>query len=292
MLAFYDLNCSPTSFDILHFLIAAQYQAQGEHVHVVIVPGKIGGFRPTDHKPLSNEEKEWRVRHVLVPSCHLAGCSVTVAPTREFADTFSQDGAFPPGYRVSMPRSWYTFGIALKLCREGFRPTFKSSVRAKQHAARVTSDRYVTLTLRQTHTPTRNSNVPAWHELAKHIESRGYQVVMIPDTEEMMGQANGLFACDLDLRMALYEEAVLNMSSSGGPFMLNLFAGLPYVFFYDVNLPAYIENGKKHWRPTAEYTANMGLPVGDQYPVGGGKIVWASDNAETLIKEFDEVIGV
>ena len=119
MIAFYDLDISPVSYDFLHFLTGAQRAANGEPVHVVIVPGKNAGFKMFDHKPISRAEKQWRLGRVLLSSAALAGATVTVCPTREFAKQFETEGHFPPGYRVDFPLHHYSLSVAVDAAKAG-----------------------------------------------------------------------------------------------------------------------------------------------------------------------------
>lgn len=306
--AFYDLNYAPASYDILHFLICAQAAAKGEPFHVVIVPGTHRGFKPADHKPIERAEKQWRVDHVLVPACRLAGASVTVAPTRAFAAQFKGDPVFPIAYRVDYPRPWYTLGLCLEAIAAGATPRFAPSERAKAHVARMLDGkkRVVTITLRQTHTPTRNSDLWAWRSFAKTIREDGYWPVIIPDTERMTDrwwhrddplsvaedpliEHCPLAALDLDIRAALYDAATMNMASSGGPFMLNVFLNRPYIFFLEVDGPKTLDaDGGAHWRPTTAYMTQLGWPPGSQWPGAGplSRTIWKKETYSDIVNAF------
>jgi hypothetical protein len=304
LFAFYDLDRSPVSFDFVHFLICAQKEANGDPIHVVIVPGTNKGFRQNDHKPISVAEKIWRVDHILVPLAKLAGASLTLAPTREFAANLLASQAqriFPAGYRTNFPRAYYTMGLARRAVEEGAKPQFRASARAHEHAARIIGEReaVVTVTMRATHTPTRNSDEQAWVKFVQRIDDLGFTPIIIPDTEAMTNSRLiwdcPLAALDLDIRMALYERAEMNLASSGGPFVLSLYTYKPTIYFLDVDPEPFIdENGKKHWAPTEKFFAeNVGMQRGDQWPGSGPmtRIVWAKDTYENIVRAFDEVMS-
>jgi hypothetical protein len=305
LFAFYDLDRSPVSFDFVHFLICAQKEANGDPIHVVIVPGTNKGFRQNDHKPISVAEKIWRVDHILVPLAKLAGASLTLAPTREFAANLLASQAqriFPAGYRTNFPRAYYTMGLARRAVEEGAKPQFKASERAHEHvdvAIREGGRPVVSITMRNTHTPTRNSNRDAWLTFADALDARGYLPVIVPDTEDVSRGCSiwdyPSAAIDLDLRLALYERATMNMASSGGPFVLSLYTYKPTIYFLNVDPEPFIdENGKKHWAPTEKFFAeNVGMQRGDQWPGSGPmtRIVWAKDTYENIVRAFDEVMS-
>lgn len=299
LVAFYDLHLSPVSFDFIHFLVCAQRKAENKPFHVVIVPGQADGYKPNDHKPISKAEKDWRVQHVFVPLAKAAGATITLAPSREFAAGFRTDNTFPVGYTVDYPRHHYTLGPALWAFRNGGNPSFKASERAKEHIKKYLGhhENVVTLTLRKTHNADRNSKFEAWLDFASDLTNRGYHPVFIPDTEDALGHGNGFgYVCrqasvDLDLRLALYDAAVMNCASSGGPFVANLFdANRPYLYFMKVYDEAWhIEDGKRHWQPDRKFFDGQGLPVGTQYPLSNlrRRIVWDGDECDILIREFE-----
>lgn len=304
MIAFYDLDISPVSYDFLHFLTGAQRAANGEPVHVVIVPGKNAGFKMFDHKPISRAEKQWRLGRVLLSSAALAGATVTVCPTREFAKQFETEGHFPPGYRVDFPIHHYSLSVAVDAAKAGFTPAFSPSERAEQHVARWLEkhgrgEGLVTITLRETHTPTRNSDFHSWMAAAYQLEKIGRKVVVIRDTERMTENLDDqwggiltpcpLASIDLDFRLALYKRSTLNLSSSGGPFMLNVLLGLPYVFFLAVDSPPHVEDGRPHFAPTSSFMAKQGLPPGSQWPSAGKdqRIVWKPDTLDNILEALE-----
>ena len=80
--AFYDLQVSPTTFDIIPFLVLADQErinCSCDYLHVVIVPGPEDGFREgtveayrhNGFKNIGADYLESRLRNILVPCCWL-----------------------------------------------------------------------------------------------------------------------------------------------------------------------------------------------------------------------------
>lgn len=308
MIAFYDLDICPVSFDFLHFLTDA-WRANGEKpFHVVTVPGRRDGWRTEEHKPISDAEREWRLNHIIYPAARLLGCTITLAESRGMGDVLwkiAGDKAWPPAVNgkrlVEHMQRPYRFGRAAEACKAGLVIPFRASDRARQHVASWLDERVggseplITITLRETHTPTRNSNVEAWMKAAYQLQKE-YRVVVVRDTETMtldlddpwrdVLTACPLAACDLDIRMALYERAAMNLSRAGGPFMLCVLAGLPYLFFKLLADPYTDPRGHVHFVPTAEYMKICGLPHGGQLHDDPRKrIVWEDDTLDIILKE-------
>ena len=316
VMAVYDLDSSPLSFDFLHFLSAAYVYAEGAPIHVVICPGLRKGWRTqVEVKPLTDAERLWRLDHILIPAARLMGCSVTLAPARSLAGAMAPGGEknssiFPPGWKPDNSKRLYDFGWAAKICQGGMTIPFRASEQALEHvkpwlANMPKTGPIVTITLRDTHTPTRNSNTQAWLAVAYQLQNKGYRVVVIPDTEKAMQPAPNmdtgqkwddiltfcpLAAVDLDIRMALYEQSSLNMAASGGPFMLNVLAGLPYLWW--MQLPERYDDpktGKTHFTPTAAFMTTHGFPPGSQFHPTAGKecrVIWEKDdNPDRMLEE-------
>jgi hypothetical protein len=308
VIAFYDLDICPVSFDFLHFLTEAWRQNGGKPFHVAIVPGRRDGWRTEEHKPITDAEREWRLNHILYPAARLLGCTVTICESRGMGDVMwktAGDRAWPPAVNgkrlIEHMQRPYRFGRAVEACRAGVAVPFRASSRAKQHVAKWLAETLggneplVTITLRETHTPTRNSDVEAWLKAAYQLQKQ-YRVVIIRDTETMTEELYGqwrdvltpcpLAACDLDIRMALYESAAMNLSRAGGPFMLCVLAGLPYLFFKLLADPYIDPTGHAHFVPTAEYMTICGLPPGGQlHNDARRRIVWKDDTLDTILDE-------
>lgn len=287
MIAFYDLDIAPVSYDIVQFLVAAQHAANGDPLHVVIVPGTRDGWRRDDHKPISDAERDWRVDHVLIASCRRAGVTVTLAPSRSFAKCFAVPGCFPFGYTVEKPKAKYRLSNAMLALNTGFVPSFRASDRAREHVARIWGSGFVTVTLRNTHTPSRNSS-PDWLDVAAQISAR-HDVIVIPDTADIgthgLGRASDLLALDLDLRLAAYEAASLNLSASGGPFCLAMFLGLPYLWWHE----SAKEPDGPDFHAIPEFMAHHLLPMGSQFPGHGQdnrRILWEPDTFDNIMAAF------
>lgn len=308
MLAFYDLDLCPVSFDFLHFLTHAWREAR-KPFHIAVIPGNRDGWRTHEHKPITDAEREWRLNHILYPSARLLGCTMTVCESRGMAGVLwnlAGDKAWPPpdkdGKRTmeTMQRP-YRFGRAAEAMKAGTVVPFRASDRARQHVSRWLdthlggTEPLVTITLRETHTPTRNSNIQAWMKAAYQLQ-KDYRVVVIRDTETMCAELDSpwrdvlttcpLASCDLDMRMALYERAAINLSRGGGPFMLCVLSGLPYLFFTVISDPYTDEAGHSHFVPSREYMAISGLPVGSQFHDDPRRqFVWRPDDLDVILDE-------
>ncbi len=304
MLAVYDLDCSPVSFDYLWFCLRARLKAVDAPVHVLIVPGKRDGWRTNDHKPITDTEREWRINHILIPITAMAGMTHTVCPARSFAKGWlAREGVVfePKEWTEENPKQFYAPHDGLKALRQGYRTDWTASGRAKEHAGdwireNVKGDGpLVTITLRETHTLTRNSTVGAWVEAADMLRRNGVRTMFIRDTAKMNEKfpwdfpVSPLAACDLDIRAALYQTADLNIGRNGGAIYLPAFLDSNYLIF-GILAESYEENGVAHVVPTASLMQRFHMPVGSNIHLDNPKkrLIWKPDTDAKLI--FDETM--
>jgi len=296
--AFYDLAVSPVSYDIMAFLAIAKDWAngQGEPLHVLIVPGRYDGFR-ADHKPISVAEKQFRLHHILLPACQGIGATTTVCVNRAQARLFQSANIFPAGYSVDRPVGQYdTKGIIAHGKATGRSPApfmpsklaldLVDSALARMFGADTAP---VVITLRETHVDVRNSNIAAWIAFAKRLRDKDQPVVIVRDTDAAAVACDAdlahfpMAAVDLDIRLALYERAFVNMAVSGGPPFLNVFSDRrPYLLF---------KMQAEGWYTTSTaYLTKIGLPPGSQMPWAAAhqRIVWTDDELEHLVAAYED----
>ncbi len=235
-------------------------------LHVVIVPHEkgLGGF--SRHWGEHDEAAaRWRLWHIVIPACALAGATVTLAARRSQARQMMVDPFWwEPG------KQHFIFPM-VDAARGG---ETIPKLRATDQARRFTESwmhgmdddqQLVTLTLRNQSTdPSRNTG-DGWFELRDWLTDQGYGVQFLNDTQQALQLPNGDFAVlDIDMRLALYEAASMNFIGNNGPQALLSFSDAPYRGFIDKAWP-------DHWK---QY---FHMEVGDQLP-------WANANQRLVYK--------
>jgi uncharacterized Rossmann fold enzyme len=247
--AFYDLSVSPFSFDFATFLLCAKAK---ECTDVVIVPGE------RSYQKCTPGEQEYRLRNLILGLCPNA----IVCQTREEAKTLWHEGCFPEGYTVEKPVYSHLLGQLLKQTKIlPFMPTAEKTAEVK---ADWPQEKLVVITIRDTHIkPGRNSNVAEWVKAADWIKTIGLTPVFVPDTEkpdEVFGEhlVSKKAALDVQYRLALYEEAHLNLGVNNGPLALCMYSRRPFLYFRPIT-HGYPESHEEFWRKN-------GVPINSQLP--------------------------
>lgn len=265
--ATYDLGKAPSSYDFLSWLVHAKMQAGNRPLEVQFI--NEGNWRK-DGLPLSSDDRQWMMDHVLRPALRLVDAKE------------GKGGA--------------EFGYMLKPVVEGGKhfpvPKFQATDKAKEFVAKfkAQSDKpLIVITTRETdYWPERNSNMDAWLKFAKHLWMAEYRVVFVRDTNKIHEvlpkvETAPWASIDLDLRMALYEAADLNMAVNNGPCHLLYFSDSEYVVFNQ--LVDGVPGCSPDW-----WAGNIGVDVGNQYPWSGPgqTLAWLEDSADNIKEAFDQ----
>lgn len=291
--AFYDLAVGPVSFDVLGFLIQArmaQHRAGAAALHVVIVPmphGIDGRFR--DKTALYDaDEMHWRLWNIVIPACQLAGATVTLAENWQQARSLAGDTVWPDDWDGQRIRNAHHH--AREIITAARAGAAVPRLTASRHALLVVGQWFarlggpvVTLTLRNTYDDRRNSDTAAWSALAAHAEARGYTVVTLQDSAVALARGSGYGELNLDLRMAMYQCATLNVVANTGPCSLCWYSEAAFIH-------AAAACPQDEW---AGHYRWLGLDIGTQLPWARPDQVlsYAPATAESLIAAFDRWPG-
>lgn len=310
--AFYDLEICTVTFDFFSFLLRAEMyrKARGfQRMVVVFVPGSNDGFRMLH---LSGDVSRWRMRNIHVPGCWLleSVCGVSNCAERSQAaaiEDANRDAIFPEGYTTriadsqqandAMIDAFMFAGLVAAFVKGAEVPVLTPSDRAKMWvkdwlSARCAGRRPVVITLRESlYDPNRNSNLKAWVEFARSMDAEKFIPIIVRDTdavfEPIPDLLKGLEICqeaslEIDIRVALYEAAFLNMLVNNGPLALcYLNPKIRYLVF-------------KHFTAGQSEVAKAtfsvyGIPLYRQTPLSTPvqRNAWSDDSVENLRTEFD-----
>jgi hypothetical protein len=303
----YDLSVSPITFDFASYLAAAEVERRlrgfdGINVFFVMEPRQgVREEAPDYEAVVSRDARLWRVRHMLLPMLgflsSVRGVSLCASHGQARALISSdQRRIYPSDYRVSLPRNpdkW----VIHEHARRGVPiwPMF----RATQHSRRLVREflereakgrRPIVITLRNyPYTPQRNSRNSDWLAFADSLDLQRYAPIFVHDAETVMQPPPADFSrhivfdaasVNLEIRMALYEAAWLNMALMAGPTELCWYnEQARYVLFIAVGSAAVqteaalVRNGHR---------VGFDLDFAKQYQ----RIVWQIDEFNTLRREF------
>lgn len=285
VVAFYDSEKCPLTYDFCHFAAMARGYAGKRPLHFVFVPKTDG----TWSKPgkFDAGEEDFRQKHLVWPLVPLFDATYTVCLSRDHAKQYEALGeSYPEGYRVDAPVFAFKIEEAVKRPTTPPKPSVEALAYVQQWLSQF-SKPVVCVTLRTSRYPTRNSTIPAWVEYACKRDDLDW--VFIPDTGTAGLPGWGDFpfktyvpaSFDQDLRLAMYHSVKFNCFTSNGCGALVWFGDKPYAFFKSAC------DGYK----TKEQWAAEGIPFGTQPPWvrQNQRWVWEDDTIENIGRTFKEL---
>lgn len=230
----YDLSNRPASFDAVTCLSTAK--AMGcKHVRFV-----MGGWKPKNY---SIEQAKERFKSIVEPSVALFGMTYDIGERK--------------GLEID-----HFFHTAVEV--------YKRTGRNGKIKIPCKRGNYVTVTLRKSRNPERDSKEAEWLKFAEQCDRL---VVVIRDYEER--------PISLEDRMKLYAGAYLNMMVINGPLTLCIHSDAPYVSMRTIG-----DANCGSTSPT--HMARIGITKGFQFPWArdNQRLSYLDDTAENIMAEY------
>lgn len=304
---FYDLAASPVTFDFASYLAAAEVERRERKlggINVIFVLGPKDGVRkelPDYEAAIGVPTRLARLRNILVPMLAFLPSvkSYAVCGSREQAEAIiagDRDRIYPRDYRVYLPRQPAKKAI-FEQARSGLSiwPMLRATDAGKQFVAdflarEAKGRKAVVITLRNyDYSPERNSRNADWIAFADSLDPAAFVPIFVHDTETSMREPPADFgrhvichaaSWSLEIRMALYEAAWLNMALMHGPMELCWYnEQARYVLFMTVGTAAInteaslITNG---------HSLGIDLEFAKPYQ----RLVWKRDDLPALLDAF------
>jgi hypothetical protein len=231
----YDLSNRPASFDFVTCLATAT--ALGiKHVRFVL----NAGWKPKNY---SRQQAVERFISIVEPAVALYGLDYSVGDRR---------------------------GVEINHLLKAATETYKNTGRIGKIQTTCEAGDYITVTLRKSRNPERNSNESEWQKFA---DSCGERVVIIPDSE------GGTFP--LAERMKTYASAKMNFMVMNGPATLCFHSDAPYLVMRTIGC----ENSGSISPSSSKVN---GIYPGFQFPWANRnqKLSYLTDTAENIVNEW------
>jgi hypothetical protein len=304
---FYDLSASPVTFDFASYLAAAEVERRLrklKEINVIFVLGPKDGVRkelPDYEAAIDVTARQARLRNILVPMLAFLPSvkSYAVCSSREQAEAIiaaDRSKIYPSDYRVYLPRQ-PAKKVIFEHARTGLSiwPMLRATDAGKRFvgeflAREAKGRRPVVITLRNyDFSPERNSRNADWIAFADSLDPTRYVPIFVHDTETSMREPPADFgrhvichaaSWSLEIRMALYEAAWLNMALMHGPMELCWYnEAARYVLFMAVGTAAI--------NTEASLTTNgHRLGVDLEFAKPYQRIVWGNDDLPALMDAF------
>lgn len=280
----YDVSKGPACYDFIAWLMIAEMnrrRADKANPGSAPFPLKVG-FKMLDTPEEREKHEKLRAgfyEHVIRPSLAFVGA---------VEDPASCDAPVLDRYTIAPVVEFSKAGEDVPVLQ----PSTDAVEAIREYLGNGGSP--ITITLREApYWEYRNSNIPEWIKVAEHLESKGERVIFIRDTAKAMEPIPGHETCpaaslDLDTRLALYEAAKCNLFVSNGPWMLGLHGTRPWLMFVEPNaMSPFFPETPQFWTQWH----GISPALNEQFPWcrADQRIVWKRDNADTIIKAWEEL---
>lgn len=235
MIALYDLSERPASFDFITFLATAKtYGAD----HVRFVLGKW--------KPKNYDNPQERFKSIVEPAVKLWGLNYSVG---------SRDGE--------------QFSHFFHKCIAAY----KEKGRIEKIPYSVEPKDYITITLRKSRNPERDSKEAEWMKFKERCKEK---VIVIRDYEER--------PLDLEDRMKLYAGAKMNLMVINGPLTLCIHSDAPYISMRTIGC-------ERSGSTSPEHMERIGITPGFQFPWANPnqRLSYLDDTCENIEAEYQRM---
>jgi hypothetical protein len=277
--AIYDMQVCPPTYEVFSFLGEAErFRAERgfNKIDVIFAPGPMYGFRD-DGLPPGVPERVSMLNRICIPGAKLLPSvrNVHILSRR----THIEGEVFPPDWTNERPR--FIYGPRFQ---KDANPCLHASQSARDEIKRRFPKPYSTITLRESdYWPQRNSDRKAWIKASRWLQFEQLPAVVVPDThgEDLPGCENFTPAAwDVDLRLALYEGAKLNLGIVTGPMVLCMFSAVkpPYIMFQ-------IPDDSPGTRES--FLMEQGIKPGDRW-TDNGWTIWEKDSPENVIRVLSD----
>ncbi len=275
----YNIAGMPVSYDFVPWVINQEMRRQRLKAPP---PLKVGfWFGQDGESGLETEYRSTMFTHVVQPILNLIGA---VEDKRAVLGLCDQDS-----------KEFAPFRTLVQAARAGESvPKLKARPQVIEQVRKwLDGRRPITITLREAeHWRHRNSNRVAWVAFANDLKKEGKHVIFVRDTARANEPIEGQETCplasvNLEVRVALYEEAEANLFISNGPASLAWFGTRPYLQFVSLDEDGAFAAGTSRW--WEEY---CDMKPGDNYPWAAElyqRLIWDLDTYQNIHKAWKEL---
>jgi len=306
--AIFDLEIAPVTYNIIEFLIDAEYESKiqnkdGFIVVFISLLNKTEDICDEYGQVFDNESKKWRFDNIVLPATSLSkSCkgSCVLSSRKKSIDLVKNKNTYPKYYDgknlryIDIAKFYRKFNKpnmvrGLSASVEGLR-----YIKKWMHVNGINSD-VIVITVRESdYDKTRNNKHSEWLLFANYLKKNSYSPVIVPDTDNSF-LASKFYpdilifhecAWNIGLRMALYELAYINFFLPNGPMDLCIWNSK--CNYIAMNM---LPEGSPV--TTKESYERIGYKIGENYKFAhnGQRLVFKDDTFENIKDEFEKFVN-
>jgi hypothetical protein len=308
----FDLSRNIASFDVVWLATRAELERQKrglKKVHFVIIPREQNHTNSIAVRTNYDYHDElWRLTHIIVPTLRSlqTTCAVSEFSNKQqaygFLNQFNGKNLYPSDFNNSHKGHLVQFDdldehklAGRKI--EVFEPSdiAKNLVRSFINSRNLEGKKLITFTIREYEVhQDRNSTLDVWLDFAKSVDTDKFELILIRDTyksaEPLPKHMQVFVECplasiDIQVRIALFHAAYINLSSATGPSFLPYFIpNAPSIRFMQVS--------NDHFATSEEYFNTPGFNFGTKPSFAEAEhheVIWQKEALEPLTIAFNKL---
>lgn len=310
----YDFRSEPLTFDFVVFLANCEIERRSralDHINLIFAPGDYNGFN-RNWNAETPKSKDFRLANIIYSVIQFIDTKVNIfhcdtrSKARKLWNSFQHK--FPEIHDFLNPAASpaeqrHRYSLIVQRIKKGhdhwvmssINPIYMNHVKAWLLTNQLNESKVVTLTLRESsRSLNRNSQLKEWFVFADYLNTNGYQVVFIRDTEKVFeplgyqGDHRVFHAAsiDLGLRQAIYRAAFANLFVINGVCAVNLFDSQVRYLMVSLLNSQYAATRERELRR---------IGYGDHAIFGAmpwQRVSWSKDSASNLINEFNKLVEI
>lgn len=269
---YYDLGKAPITFDsAVAFAVAAAFGRlrgfRGMKVNIIASRFRIMSERERSY---DMGTRQWRLNNIILRLATLIPFVADIELVRDQVPELVEP-KWPHDYDPADPKSKipYLFGTLNKISALGGDvQVYRNTAYSQKWAESIlpVREKSIVLAIRNAdHDASRDSKLDDWFALYKHLSQKGFDVVVIPDQGDVLGANYSSTypwricipaAMDIELRLALYRNSVMNFAWSSGNTALLYLSDASFTIFGVLN--------SKSTMASVARLNNFGITVGQQ----------------------------
>lgn len=308
----FDLSRNIASFDVVWLATRAELERQKrglKKIHFVIIPREQNDINALAVRTNYEYHDElWRLSHIIVPTLRSLQATSAVSEfsnkqqAYDFLKQFKNENLFPRDFNDSLKGHLVCFDDldehkSVGRSIEVFEPSdiAKNLVNSFINSRHLEGKKLITFTIREYEVhQDRNSTLDVWLEFAKTLDTEKFALILIRDTyksaEPLPKHLQGFIECplasiDIQVRIALFQAAYINLSSATGPSFLPYFIpNAPSIRFMQVS--------NDHFATSEEYFNTPGFNFGSKPSFAEAEhheVIWQKEALEPLKVAFNKL---
>lgn len=253
-----DMRKLPITFDLCYFLYygITYCKSRADSVDIIIMKDSYRNVTPRE-RLMSKSERFWRLHNIVLKLCTLLiNHKITINYTDRERISEIDEICWPPGFSLeSDAKDFPLFYSPILMNHQEFKAKkldiFSAGTKAQNWAKEILGSKSVIFCSRKSDwDQQRNTPASLFEPSLNFLKRQGYLILEIPDqdysltrtADDKLSTPAVLASIDVEMRLALYENATFILGTSGGNVAPAIFSNCNFLIFGILNNSSIVSN--------------------------------------------------